>query len=481
MAANPISKPAQPALEPAFKPFSKPSAKPSAKPSFELRLRVLNAVHDAPGSTMRERIKYAADKTFVDGLSGQPYRFTWRTVSTWLYRHKRHGIATLENKTRADKNISRKVQVSQLAQAIHEVLPILSHNKVGVIPKSVLYRVLLQRNFFTRSQLAPTTFYRMVRTHHLLDDKAVQKQRLSFAMQFANQLWQADTLYGPSIKQADGAWKKTFLIAFIDDASRVVTHAEFFYRDNTDNMVQAFRSALYKRGKCERLYFDNGANYSSKEIMQACIRLDIHLSHAPIRDGAAKGKIERFFRGFRDRFLTLHRAFASLAELNRLTHDWVENEYNAKTHSAIGMAPIDRFNLDRNRIKFLTDDAFCAEMFFVEETRKVSKTNVFSINSQRYECPVDLRNKTIEVRFDRARRDCFIVYFAGRRMGEAALLDLHANARLRMVDVVDVADVVNRPDVVDSVDGVDVPAKAATAVMRAPATRTPAAGANHHD
>ena len=88
-------------------------------------------------------------------------------------------------------------------------------------------------------------------------------------------------MYGPSIKQPDGAWKKTFLIAFIDDASRVITHAEFFYRDNTENMILAFRSALYKRGKPQRLYFDNGSNYSSKEILQACVRLDIHLSHAP--------------------------------------------------------------------------------------------------------------------------------------------------------------------------------------------------------
>jgi hypothetical protein len=196
--------------------------------------------------------------------------------------------------------------------------------------------------------------------------------------------------------------------------------------------VLAFRSALYKRGKPERLYFDNGSNYTSKEILQACVRLDIHLSHAPIRDGAAKGKIERFFRGFRDRFLTLHPTFPSLDELNRLTHEWVEGEYNSKFHSGIGMPPIDRFNLDRNRVKFLTDDAYSAEVFFVEENRKVGKTNVFSINSQRYECPVDLREKAIQVRYDRMRRDRFIVYFAGQRMGEATVLDLHANARMRL-------------------------------------------------
>jgi hypothetical protein len=99
------------------------------------------------------------------------------------------------------------------------------------------------------------------------------------------------------------------------------------------------------------------------------------------------------------------------------------------------MAPIDRFNLDRNRIHFLTDDAFSAEVFFVEQTRKVSKTNVFSIHSQRYECPVDLRDKTIQVRFERMRCDHFVVYFANQRMGEATPLDLHANARLRMSEI----------------------------------------------
>jgi len=160
----------------------------AAQPSFELRLRVLNAVYDAPGDCMRERIKFVAGKPFTDTLSGNTYQFTWRTISTWLYRHRKHGITTLENKTRSDKDAFRKVQVNQLAEAIHEVLPTLVPNKVGVIPRSVLYRVLLQRALFTRSQLSPTTFYRILRTHQLLNEPTLHKQRLSFAMQFANQL-----------------------------------------------------------------------------------------------------------------------------------------------------------------------------------------------------------------------------------------------------------------------------------------------------
>ena len=49
-----------------------------------------------------------------------------------------------------------------------------------------------------------------------------------------------------------------------------------------------------------------------------------------------------------------------------------------------------------------------------------------------YECPVDLRDKTIQVRYDRMRRNRFVVYFDGHRMGEATVLDLVANARLRL-------------------------------------------------
>lgn len=401
------------------------------KPPLELRLRVLSAIDYAPGNSIQARIKSVASRTFTDEQTGMEYQFTWRTISTWLYRFKKRGITTLDNKTRSDKNTYRKIKINELAEALNEIIPTLSRNKGGHLPKMALYRQLLQKNYFNRSQLSQTSFYRMVRENDLLNLETTKKLRHSFSMQFANELWQADTMYGPSIKQADGKWKKTFLIAFIDDASRVITHGEFFYNDNTENMVDAFRTALFKRGKPDRLYFDNGSNYKSKEILQACVRLDILLSHAPIRDGAAKGKIERFFRGFRDRFLIQHLEFKTLEELNDKTYEWIENEYNSKHHSGIQMVPLDRFTLDHSRIHFLTDDEYTEEVFFVEEPRKVSKTNLFSINNQKYECPVDLREKKIQVRFDRTRRNKFIVYFKDKRMGEASVFDLHYYANQR--------------------------------------------------
>ncbi len=398
-------------------------------PPLEIRLRVLAAVDYAPGNSIRERIKSVSKQSFTEQHTGTLYQFTWRTISTWLYRYKKNGVTTLDKKTRSDKNKQRKVTIAQLAEAINEVLPRLRKNKVGRIPKSTLYRCLLEHNLFTRQQLAPTTFYRFVRENDLLNKHTTEKLRVAFAMLHANELWQGDTMHGPAIQQANGQWKKTFLIAFIDDASRLITHAEFFYNDNTDNMINAFRTALYKRGKPERLYFDNGSNYTSKEILQACVRLNIRLSHAPVRDGAAKGKIERFFRGFRDRFLVVHHSFNSLEQLNQMTQEWIEEHYNNQPHHGIQMKPLDRFNLDHSRIHYLPNDEFTEEVFFVEEERKVSAVNVFSIHSQKFECPVDLRGKSIQVRFDRAQCDRYIVYFKGQRMGDASPLNLYFNAQ----------------------------------------------------
>lgn len=406
-----------------------PIHSPNKQPSAECRLVVLNAVHYAPGDKIRDRIKNAAKQHYTDPVTGRQFKFTWRTISTWLYRFKKNGITTLENKTRSDKNQHRKISPSQLAEAIHEVLPSIEPNKVGKSLKSAVYRLIQEKGLISRKQCAQTTFYRMVREHGLMDSEVTDKLRQSFAMKYANELWQADTMYGPSLKQHDGSYKKTFLIAFIDDASRVITHAEWFYNDNTENTIQAFKSALYKRGKPERLYLDNGSNYKSNEIAKACLRLDIALCHTPIRDGAAKGKIERFFRGFRDRFLTIHHDFISIQHMNELTQNWIENEYNAKPHSSIQMTPIDRFNLDRDRIEYLVDDPYSDEVFFIEEDRVVSKTNLIAIHNTYQECPADLRGKKVQVRFNRTKRNPYIIYYKDQRMGETTPLDLYHNSK----------------------------------------------------
>lgn len=241
-------------------------------------------------------------------------------------------------------------------------------------------------------------------------------------------MWQGDTMFGPYI-DTDSGKAQAKLIAFIDDASRVVAHGEFFLSDNVDSLITAFRTALYKRGVPETLYLDNGANYSSAEIHLVCGRLGCILCHTPVRDGAAKGKIERFFRTVRDKFLCQVLDLSSLAALNRQFITWLEEEYNSVAHGSLGMKPIDRFGLDLSRIRFMPPSELNDEFFFMEEDRWVKIDNTFSLKNIRFEAPVDLREKQIQVRFERGRMTRVIVYYKESRMGEARPVDLIANDR----------------------------------------------------
>ena len=188
----------------------------------------------------------------------------------------------------------------------------------------------------------------------------------------------------------------------------------------------------------DALYVDNGSVYSSKEISQVCARLGTLLCHAPVRDGAAKGKVERFFRTVRMQFLSRALDLSSTDALNRAFTSWVEDHYHLALHPTLQMKPIDRFGLDLGRIRFLPPGDVSDELFFVEETRKVAKDNTFSLHTVRFEAPRDLRGRTVGVRYHRVPRSKgqprstpqrAVVYFRGERMGQARPLDRIANGR----------------------------------------------------
>ena len=295
----------------------------------------------------------------------------------------------------------------------------------------MLYRLCIEEGLLTRSQVAPNTFRRIVKQYELLkpDPECSNKIRLAFAKAHANEMWQADTLYGPYV-QFNGAPVQTRLIAFLDDASRVCAHGQFFLSENVDTLIESLRAAFYKRGVPHSLYVDNGSIYTSKEIIQICARVGCLLAHTPVRDGAAKGKVERFFRTVRDQFLARALDLGSLDSLNRQFTSWVEEHYNAQTHSVLGMSPLDRFALDRKWLRFLPPNEANDELFFVEEERHVRADNTFSFKSLRFEAPRHLPDRIIHIRFQRSRPlERVVVYYKGERMGEARLLDMVANDR----------------------------------------------------
>lgn len=396
-------------------------------PTAYLKMRVLGAIDMAEGKTIRDRIKAVSQMTFTDE-EGIPRQFTWKTISTWLCRYQKHGVTVMHNKPRSDKGKVRKVVIEDVLDAIRKVRPKV-HGKTPTV--ALLYRLCIEEGLLARSQVAPNTFNRLVRQYELLkpDEEASHKLRLAFAKAHANEMWQADTLCGPFVK-INGTPLQTRLIAFLDDASRVCCHGQFFPAENVDTLIESLRAALYKRGVPHSLYVDNGSIYTSKEIIQICARVGCLLHHTPVRDGAAKGKIERFFRTVRDQFLARDLDLSSLDTLNRQFTHWVEEHYNAQVHSVLGMSPLDRFALDRKWVRFLPPNEANDELFFVQEERHVRADNTFSFKSLRWEAPRHLPDRTIHIRFQRSQPTSrVVVYYKGERMGEARLLDAIANDR----------------------------------------------------
>jgi len=396
-------------------------------PTAYLKMRVLGAIDMAEGNSIQARIRAVSQMTFTDE-DGHPRQFTWRTIQTWYSRYQKHGVTVMENKIRSDKGKVRKVIIEDVLDALRKVSPKI-HGKTPTL--ALLYRLCIEQGLLTRAQIAPNTFRRVVKQYELLkpDAEASNKIRLAFAKAHANEMWQADTLYGPFVPH-EGTPAQTRLIAFVDDASRVCCHGQFFAAENVDTLIESLRAAFYKRGVPHSLYVDNGSIYVSKEILQICARVGCLLHHTPVRDGAAKGKVERFFRTVRDQFLARELDLSSLDSLNRQFTQWVEEHYNAQTHSVLGMSPLDRFALDRKWLRFLPPNEANDELFFVEEERHVRADNTFSFKSLRFEAPRHLPDRTIHIRFQRSQPTArVVVYYKGERMGEARLLNAIANDR----------------------------------------------------
>ena len=396
-------------------------------PTTYLKMRVLGAIDMAPGRTIRARIEAVSLMNFTDE-DGHQRQFTWRTIQTWYSRYKKHDITVMESRPRSDRGKVRKVVLEDVLAAIEAVRPKI-HGKTPTL--ALLYRLCLEAGHLTRTQIAPNTFRRLVNRYELFkpDREATNKVRLAFAKAHANEMWQADTLYGPHVRIA-GVPVATRLIAFLDDCSRVCCHGAFFAAENVDTLIEAMQAAFYKRGIPLSLYVDNGSIYSSKEIILICARVGCLLHHTPVRDGAAKGKIERFFRTVRESFLSRDLDLSSLESLNRAFIQWVEESYNAQVHSVLGMSPLDRFALDRSRVRYLPPNEANDELFFVEETRQVRADNTFSFKSRRFEAPRHLPNREITIRFRRRNpEERLIVYFKSERMGQARPLNPVANDR----------------------------------------------------
>ncbi len=167
----------------------------------------------------KEYFKKLAAKP-VDMPHYGPRRYTVKTFEWWLYLYRRHGLEGLKPGYRSDRGKSRRI-TEEIALKIRE--------KKAAKPKLsgiLLYEELVKDGVFTPDKLSQATFYRFLAQNQELvnsqDTGTEEKEMKRFAHQKVNQLWQTDILYGPYLKLGR-VKKRTYLIAYIDDASRLIT------------------------------------------------------------------------------------------------------------------------------------------------------------------------------------------------------------------------------------------------------------------
>ena len=161
-----------------------------------------------------------------------------------------------------------------------------------------------------------------------------------FAFNAFGQLWMADFMHGPKLR--DGRhFKKAILHAIIDDASRYVISARFYWHETVEVLLTEMMIAARRFGLCQRFYTDNGASYSSTHLKQVCARLGIHLVHTPPYRPQGRGKVERFFRTVREQFLSGQQNVLTIDELNSNLNDYLA-EYHQRPHSGIGISPLQK-------------------------------------------------------------------------------------------------------------------------------------------
>jgi transposase InsO family protein len=268
------------------------------------------------------------------------------------------------------------------------------------------------------------------------EDEASTQDRRRFAFAHAGQLWMSDVMHGPSVIFAGRMRRKSYLIAFLDDATRVVPYCAFSFSENTQAFLPIFKQALMRRGIPQRLYVDNGANFRSQHLALVCAKLGVALIHARPYQPQGKGKMERWFRTVRAQLLNrlTPADTESLPALNRRLWAWVEGEYHQSPHRGLEeQTPLDRWAISAERVRLPGAHLDLDALFLFEVKRRVQRDRTVSLNGTLFEVDAALIGHTVTLRFDPSAPPArgVEVWHEEKFVARASPLDAYANCFVR--------------------------------------------------
>jgi transposase InsO family protein len=349
------------------------------------------------------------------------------TLLDWALRYRTGGFAALAPKPRQDRGQSRAL-TPQLADLI-ERLKRENPHRTG----TTLLRELALSSGRNSPGVSASTLHRFLKQRGLTERQLlVPPAHKKFEAQTSNQIWQADMLFGPYVQRPGGGKMQAFLHATLDDASRLIPHAQFYPSQGLDACLDCLRQAIAARGVPVRLYIDNAKIYRSQQLARIAASLGTLIVHTPPYQPEGRGKIERYFRTVRDQFLTNldPKPSLSLEALNDRLWTWIETAYHRAEHSALGATPLVRWQRDIEHVRQLQPATDLRRLFFYRLDRLVRRDCTFLLHSRFYEAPPHLSGETIEVRFDPLDAAEVEIYFQGQAQGAARLVDPVINAQL---------------------------------------------------
>ena len=349
------------------------------------------------------------------------------TLLDWVLRYRRGGVPALAPKSRCDRGQSRAVP-PQLAELIERLkrenphrtgltllreLALVSGANSPGISAATLYRFLKERGLTTRQLLGAPAH------------KDFQAER-------SNQIWQSDMLFGPYIERPGAGPMQAFLYAILDDASRLIPHAQFYAHRGLEAFLDCLRQAVADRGVCIRLYVDDVKIFRSSQLARIAESIGIIIIHAPPHQAQVRSKIQRFFRTLREQFLAKldRQRTLLLEELNQRLGVWIKQVYHDSENEALGTTPLLRWQRDIEYVRQLPPSTDLRRLFFYRLNRLVRRDSTFKLRGQFYEAPSHLKRETLEVRFDPLDPSEVEIYFHEEAQGLARPLDDVVNAQL---------------------------------------------------
>ena len=136
------------------------------------------------------------------------------------------------------------------------------------MPTTILYDKLVSEGIIDPLTLSRSTLYRYVADMVLPNGVEGIGESLRFSYQYPGEMWQGDVMYGPYI-QVGKKKQQTYLHAFIDDATRMITHSQFFYEQNFETLRLSLKEAMLKNGIPRLIYTDNGKSDNFLPILFA--------------------------------------------------------------------------------------------------------------------------------------------------------------------------------------------------------------------